>query len=298
MPVSRDNPSVTERARFRTTLLDDEESPPASFLDRHRFVIILSLLVFSFLLILFWDSVVVSLRAGQQGIYWSRFFGGTSDRLLYDGSHLKFPWDEITIYDSRVEAVGGKIPMLSKDGMQIDVEWVARYRADLGRIPELHRLLGPNYRDKVVTPDVISSMRQILGDFTAEEIYTQDEAPLLAMVETRVKPLIERYPIRLERVQILRLELPQEMAKGIIEKLLYKQSLLAYDFRIEAERAEAARKRIEATGIGDFEKLSGVSLLKYRAIAATSEMAKSPNSKIIIMGTGPNGLPVLLNADK
>lgn len=276
----------------------EEEVRPNSFLTRHRFGIALGLLIFSFVFILFWDEIVVSLRAGQQGIYWSRFFGGTSDRILLDGTHLKFPWDEITIYDSRVSAVSGKVPMLSKDGMQIDVEWIARYRPDPTRIPELHRVLGPEYRDKVVVPDVVSSLRQIVGDYTAEEIYTQDEEPMLAMVETRVKPLVSAHPIFLERVQILRLNLPKDMAQGIVNKLLHKQEMLSYDYRIKAEQSEATRKEIEAQGIRDFEKVSGVSILKWRGIAATTELAKSPNSKVIVMGSGSNALPVLLNADK
>ncbi|HEU0123308.1 MAG TPA: prohibitin family protein [Bryobacteraceae bacterium] len=283
---------------FNSGALADEPERPEPFLVRHRFGITLSLLVFSFFFILYWDDVVISLRAGQQGIYWSRFFGGTSDRILLDGTHLKFPWDEITIYDSRIGAATGKVPMLSKDGMQIEVEWIARYRPDPNRIPELHRILGPEYRDKVVIPDVVSSLRQIVGDFTAEEIYTQDEEPMLDLVETRLKPLIARHPILLERVQILRMSLPKDMAQGIVNKQLHKQEMLSFEYRIKAEESEAARKVIEAQGIREFEKVSGISILKWKGIAATTELSKSPNSKVIIMGAGANSLPVLLNADK
>jgi regulator of protease activity HflC (stomatin/prohibitin superfamily) len=300
MPASRQAPPPgQEKLRLQAELLDlDAKSLRRSYFERHRFGVALAALILSFFVILFWDEVVISLRAGQQGIYWSRFFGGTKNHILLDGTHLKFPWDEITIYETRITAVSGKVPMLSQDGMQIDVEWVARYKPDVTRIPELHRILGPYYGEKIVVPDVISALRQIVGDFTAEDIYTHDEEKLLVLVEKRVKPVIGQYPILLESVKITRLDLPAEMAKGIVTKLLYKQEMLSYDFRIKAEEAEAARKGIEARGISEFEKVSGISLLRWKALAATTEIAKSPNSKIIIMGTGQNGLPVLLNADK
>jgi regulator of protease activity HflC (stomatin/prohibitin superfamily) len=300
MPVSRPAPpSGNEKLRLQAELLDlEQDSLRRSYFQRHRFGLALATLFALFFVILFWDKLVISLRAGQQGIYWSRFFGGTKNYILLDGAHLKFPWDEITIYETRISTVGGRVPMLSKDGMQIDVEWVARYKPDGTRIPELHRILGPHYREKIVVPDVISALRQIFGDYTAEEIYTHDEEELLLLVEKRVKPVVAQYPISLDSVRITRLDLPTEMAKGIVKKLLYKQEMLSYDFRIKAEEAEAARRGIEARGISDFEKVSGISLLRWKALAATTEIAKSPNSKIIIMGTGQNGLPVLLNADK
>lgn len=300
MPVSRPAPHpVTEKVRLQAEMLDLElDSARRSFFHRHRFGICLVVLVLSFLLIMFWDSLVIPIRAGQQGIYWSRFFGGTKNYILLDGTHLKLPWDEITIYETRISAVSGKVPMLSRDGMQIDVEWVARYQPDAMRIPELHRILGPNYREKIVVPDIISALRQIIGDFTAEDIYTHDEKTMLDLVEKRVKPQLAHYPILLDSVKITRLDLPVDMAKGIVTKLLHKQEMLSYDYRIKSEESEAARKGIEARGIREFEKVSGISLLRWRALAATTEIAKSPNSKIIIMGTGQNGLPVLLNADK
>jgi hypothetical protein len=88
------------------------------------------------------------------------------------------------------------------------------------------------------------------------------------------------------------------MAKGIVDKLLFEQTLLAYRFRLSAEEEERKRKLIEAQGIREFENITGVSILKWRGIDATQDLAKSPNAKIIIMGTGQNQLPILLNADQ
>jgi regulator of protease activity HflC (stomatin/prohibitin superfamily) len=105
------------------------------------------------------------------------------------------------------------------------------------------------------------------------------------------------HPIIFETVMLLSLDLPPEMQKGIVEKLLFEQRLLSYGFRLQAEEEEKKRKIIEAEGIKAFEETSKIPMLKWRGIDATLELAKSPNAKIIIMGTGQNNMPLLLNAD-
>ena len=269
-----------------------------AFVRKYGVGLTLSFLIAAFLLAFFWDQFVVPLRAGQQGVYWSRFFGGTSNVVLGDGTHFKLPWDEITIYDIRVSTVTRKTLLLTQDGLEIDVEWAAQYHPKPGAVPALHRLVGPQYEEKVIIPDAISSLRQILGNYTAEQIYAADERSLLNLLEKRVTPALANYAIQLEKLQILRLDMPKEVAEGIVRKILDKQNLLSYDFRLQAESQEKQRKVIEAQGIESFESISKISILKWRALKATEELAKSPNAKIIVMGTGANGLPVLLNADK
>lgn len=269
------------------------------WLGRQRFYITLSLLIAAFVMTALWREVVVSNYSGEQSVYWSRFFGGTSNRILGEGAHLKFPWDEIIVYNTRVTESNGKTGMLTRDGLEINIEWSARYRVVPAQLPLLHRTLGPMYAQKVIVPEVISSLRKVLGNYTAEEIYAFDEAKLVEEIDKAVKIQVARFhPLVLESVLLLRVDLPAAMARGIVEKLLFEQSLLAYRFRLQAEEQEGKRKLIEAAGIKEFERITGVSMLKWRAIDATQELAKSPNAKIIIVGTGQNSLPVLLNADQ
>jgi len=268
------------------------------WLDRNRFQITLMLLIAAFLLAALWREILVPKRSGEQGVYWSRFFGGTSDMLLGEGTHLKFPWDDIIIYDTRVQEIHNSTGMLTKDGMRVSVEWSARYRIQPDQLPDLHRNVGPDYAQKVIIPEVISGLRKVIGNYTAEFIYAQDEFSLLKEIDDTVKAQVQRFhPLILENVLLLRLDLPQEMAKGIVDKLLFEQTLLAYRFRLSAEEEERKRKIIEADGIREFENRTGISMLKWRGIEATQDIAKSPNAKIVIMGTGHANLPVLLNAD-
>ncbi len=272
---------------------------PLRWLGAHRFQVTLTLLIVAFVLVAFWREILVPKHAGEQGVYWSRFFGGTSDLILGEGTHLKFPWDDIIIYNTRVQETSGTTGMLTRDGMSISVQWSARYRVEPEHLPELHRTVGPLYAQKVIIPEVVSGLRKVLGNYTAEQIYAQDELSLLGEVDRTVKQQVHSvHPLILESVLILRLDLPQEMARGIVDKLLFEQTLLAYRFRLGAEEEERKRKLIEAQGIRDFENLTGISMLRWRGIDATQELAKSPNAKIIIMGTGQANLPVLLNADQ
>ena len=96
----------------------------------------------------------------------------------------------------------------------------------------------------------------------------------------------------------MKLELPADVTKGIENKKVAEQTLQTYVYRLASQEQERKRQVIEATGIKEFEKISGVSVLKWRGLAVTSELASSPNSKIIIMGTGEKSLPLLLNTDK
>lgn len=271
---------------------------PAGWVRRHQLGLTLAALVSAFVLVSLWNTILVAKKSGEQGVYWSRFFGGTSSMILGEGTHLKFPWDEIVIYDIRVLMTRDRTVLLTRDGMQIEVDWAARYRVNPDALPQLHRTIGPQFSERVVVPEVVSSLRQVIGNYTADEIYARDEEALIHEIERRTKKRIHIHPIILEEVLMLRLALPDDMAKSIVDKLIFEQNLLAYRFRLQAEEEERKRKSIEAEGIKAFEETSGISILKWRGIHATTEIAKSPNTKIIIMGTGPNGLPLLLNADK
>lgn len=269
-----------------------------SFLRQFRTSLVLSFLALLFLVVLLWQSIVIFNYAGQQGVYWSRFWGGTSQRILLEGVHFKLPWDKISIYDMRLATVNETTMLLSKNGMEMQVTWSVRYRPNSASLPLLHQKIGPDYADRVVIPGVISSLRQVLGNYTAEEIYARDEQSLLSELDTLIRQYFSAFPIDIKNVLIHRLQLPEEMAQGIVKKLLYKQQMLAYAFRLKGAKLEKQRLRIEAEGIQAFEKISHVSILKWRGIDATVELAKSPNSKIIVIGTNSQSLPLLLNTDK
>jgi regulator of protease activity HflC (stomatin/prohibitin superfamily) len=217
--------------------------------------------------------------------------------LLGEGTHAKFPWDEIYIYSLRTQEISDKTVLLTRDGMELNVEWSVRFRPAPEFLPDIHRRVGPEYAKRLILPEVTGSLREIIGNHTAEEIYAGDENILIRDISRRTRTKLDPYHIVLDSLLILRLDLPPEMAKSIVEKLVNEQAMLAYRFRLRGEEEEKRRKEIEAQGIRTFEDISKVSILKWKGIEATRELARSNNAKIILMGAGTNSMPVLLNAD-
>ncbi len=293
-----DDAATVDHASTRSGAGENGPRGFSGWVAERRFGLTLFFLVVAFILVVLWRDIVVSKYPGEQGVYWSRFFGGTSSLILGEGSHVKLPWDEIYIYSTRTMKSSRKTVLLTKDGMDLNVEWVARYRVEPARLPELHRTLGPDYADKVVIPEVVSALRQVIGSYSADQVYAKNEVDLIEEINNQVKTQIETgHPILFETVLLLSLGLPDEMQRGIVEKLLYEQRMLSYHFRLLGEEEEKKRKIIEAEGIRAFEETTKMSMLKWRGVEATVELAKSPNTKIIIMGTGQNNMPLLLNAD-
>lgn len=265
-----------------------------SFAYRHRVKMIMAALVSLFTLILLWDTIIVTIPAGYQGVYWSRFFGGTKNWIITEGTGIKLPWDEIALYDMREKEVHQTTAMLTKDGLTVLVSWSARFHPEPNLLPLLHKNIGPSFTEVAVIPEVIELLRHMVSNYRADQIY--EKGSLNAqLASTNFNPM-QNVPIHFDDIMVLKFVLPEEVAKGIQAKLLAEQTMLSYVFKLQTEEQERKRKNIEAEGIHDFEKISGISMLKWRGIDATIDLAKSPNSKIIIMGTGDKSLPLLLNS--
>jgi regulator of protease activity HflC (stomatin/prohibitin superfamily) len=267
-------------------------------IDRNRFNLALGSLVAAFVLVYCWDFIAVTIRSGHQGVYWSRFFGGTRDMILKEGTRFKLPWDEVIIYDIRSREIHDSSKFLTKDGMELVMDWSTRYRLVSDRLPELNRTIGPNYVKVVVYPEMVDAIRLIVGRYRADEIYATLETTLPQNFNQEISQAQHKLPIDFQDVMILKLTLPEQIATGIQNKLIAEQNMLSYVFRLNMEEQERRRKNIEAQGIAEFEQKSGISILKWRGLEVTADIAKSNNSKIIIMGTGEQSLPLLLNADK
>jgi regulator of protease activity HflC (stomatin/prohibitin superfamily) len=255
------------------------------------------LLIFAFLLLS--NRIVYNILPGEIGVRWSRFGGGTVlDRDYPEGLRLIFPWDQMYIYNVRVQEVHDEIVVLAANGLPIKLDYSCRYQPDLHRVPQLHQTYGPDYVDVMVKPEIVSALRQVIGNYRPEEIYARDEQGLLDEIYNALAAeLVDRY-VTVQTLLIKELRLTPELEAAINEKLVADQNAEAYEFRLKREESERTRKGIEAEGIRDFERISGISILKWRGIEATTEIAKSPNTKVIVVGTGSDGLPLILNSDK
>jgi regulator of protease activity HflC (stomatin/prohibitin superfamily) len=266
------------------------------WMRRSGLYLMIGLLLAAFVMVSLPSRVFYRIPPGVRGVRWSLLGNGTVlDRDYPEGLRVIPPWDRMYLYDVRVQEVRGSVVVLSSNGLPISVSYSVRFRPDLAKLPYLHQTYGPGYIETLVRPEIISALREVIGNYRPETIYSRSELGLIdETYQSLAAQLTNRYVV-VQTVIIEELRLTPELEAAINQKLVDEQTALAYEFRLSREQSEAQRKGIEAQGIKTFEQVSGISILKWRGIEATEELAKSPNSKIIMIGTGSNQLPILLS---
>jgi len=267
----------------------------------HRVAIVIVGFALAFLAAFFWRSIFIKIGPGEGGVLYRLFVGGTvTDKVYTEGLRVIFPWDTMYIYNARVQQVPDEFTVLSQDGLAIKIEISIRFRPQFDELGLLHRHVGPDYVEKVVKPEVQAEFRYVLGQYKPDEIYTSQGFILQTVVQGSLAQIAERY-ILLDDVLIKSVTLPPSVAGAIESKLRAQQLLQEYTYRVDTESLEAKRKVIEAGGIKQFQETSMSDAatfnqyLRFKGIDATLELAKSPNSKIVIIGGGEDKLPLILD---
>lgn len=259
----------------------------------------ISFLLFLFVFILFSDRIVIFVNAGESAVLFKRFGGGTQlERVYGEGIHYIFPWDHMTVYNVRIQHESKEFNVLSSNGLKIKVQASIRYRPYLNKLPKLHQEIGIDYANRIVFPEVEAVVRQIFGQYLPEDIYSSQKFIIQNTQQNAIFEVSERF-VELDELLITRITLPDMIVNAIEEKLEKEQVALGYQYRLDSERLEAERKRIEASGIRDFQNIVSEGLtenyLRFRGIEATLKLAESNNSKIVVIGGGKDGLPIILD---
>lgn len=269
-------------------------------------------------------SFMAVVPAGHVGV--PVVFGQVQGRALPEGLNFVNPFAEIPVTTVRTETytmssvrdegpVKGddSIVALSADGLMMPLDVTIAYRVVGGDAPWLFRHIGPDYLDKIVRPAARTAVREAIAGFTAQESYSTRREELAQSMHTlltaRIRDLlsqtedaVNRRGFIIEQVMIRNVQLPPKVKNAIEEKLEAEQQALRMRFVLEKERQEAERKRIEAQGIADFQKIvsSGISnqLLEWKGIEATEQLAHAPNAKVVIIGNPKNGMPLIIPTDQ
>lgn len=260
-------------------------------------VIFFILLMF---LIILSSSTFVTIPPGQKGVEFKKFSGGLVKEKIYDqGFHVIMPWNSLIVYDVRTKDAYEEMEVLSKNGLTITVELSFRYSADPKKIGYLHDEIGKDYLETILKPEVRSATREVIGKYLPEELYStkreaiQDEIYIATSEEARKKNII------IDAVLIREVKLPATLKDAIEQKLEEEQLSFQYEFRLDRERKEAERKIIEAQAKADANRILNQSLsenlLRDKGIEATLQLAESENTKVVIVGGGGDGLPLILN---
>jgi regulator of protease activity HflC (stomatin/prohibitin superfamily) len=244
-----------------------------------------------------WPQIVITINSGEGGVLYRRFYGTETDKVYGEGLHAIFPWDTMYIYDGRIQTVLHDFDVLTSQGLPIHLSLAIRFRPEYDMLGLLHQQVGPDYINTIITPEVESVLRKRLSPYNPEDIYMNKNNILTQVVLEAMEALGQKYVLAND-VIIREIQLPPAIDQAIEEKLTEEQREKAYVYRLEREEKEAQRKRVEAEGIKDYQntvsKTLSDKLLKWQGIQATLDLAKSNNSKIVIIGAGNSGLPLIL----
>jgi regulator of protease activity HflC (stomatin/prohibitin superfamily) len=254
------------------------------------------------LLLIFGSQMFYVLKPGERAVVFKKFTGGLDkDNILIPGFHVIAPWNDLIRYDVKEQKAEETMDVLDKGGLSINVDVTIIFNPFYSKIGYLHENIGTNFVSVMVIPNVRSAVRAVTGRYTAEEIYSTKRGEVeTEIIEATRKALADKH-IEMKDLLIRSITLPEKIKAAIESKLQQQQEALAYQYRLERETSEADRLRIQAQGIADYNRIISASLtsniLKQKGIDATLELANSPNSKVVIIGSGDEGLPMILGGN-
>lgn len=246
------------------------------------------------------NATFLTIDPGNTAVVFKRFskVGLDKDNPLRPGFHIIAPWNKVYEYNTREVAIEEQMALLSNNGLEIRVDITVRFRTDPQKIGTLHEEIGEGYTDIVVRPTVRSSVRKIIGKFNPEELYSTKRDEIQGLIEEELNISLANKNIILTDALIRGIDLPDKVKSAIEAKQEAEQQALKYEYILAQEKQEAERKIIEAGAKAEANRILNASLsqniLRDKGIEATLELAKSPNSKIVVVGSGDDGLPLIL----
>lgn len=254
---------------------------------------------FLMLFVMLSNTTFLTIDPGQKGVLFKRFGGGLEkDKLYNQGFHIVAPWNKMYIYDVRIQEDYEKMEVLSKNGLQIDIELSYLFNPLANRIGHLHDEVGPDYLNRILKPQIRSATREVIGKYLPEELYSTQREAIQDEIFQQTKQEVEPKNLHLDAILIREVKLPETLQAAIERKLKEEQASLEYEFKLTREKQEAERLVIEANAKAEANRIISSSLtdriLKDKGIDATLELAQSPNSKVVVVGGGDEGLPLIL----
>ncbi|MDN5203844.1 prohibitin family protein [Fulvivirgaceae bacterium BMA10] len=245
------------------------------------------------------SSIFYTIQAGEKAVIFKKFGGGLDkENIIGQGFGFKAPWNDLHVYDVRETSTEEQMDVLDKNGLSINVDVTVRFHPIYLSVGYLHENFGQDYVNRLVVPEVRSAVRQVMGRYSAEEIYSTKRGEVESGIKAETEKTLGDNYIQMKTLLIRSINLPEQIKLAIENKLKQEQEALAYQFRLEKEKSEAERKRIAAEGEARANQIINSSLtnnlLKMRGIEATTSLANSPNSKVVVIGSGGDGLPLIL----
>jgi regulator of protease activity HflC (stomatin/prohibitin superfamily) len=254
-------------------------------------------------------SMIKQIGAGEVGV--QTLFGKVQENVLESGLHFINPLVEVTTFDSRTqnytmsakETEGQQqgddaIRVLSSDGLEVTIDLSVLYKIDASKAPFILQNIGERYEDKIVRPVTRTAIRDNAVNYQAVDLYSVKRQEFQAKINQTITQNFAKNGLEVQQILVRNISLPASVKASIESKINAEQDAQKMQFVLQKERQEADRKRVEAQGIADYQKILSTGLsdkqLVYESIKAQKEIALSPNAKVIIIGGG-KGNPILLS---
>ena len=261
----------------------------------------LPIILLSLLLIVFISRSSVNIGSGEAGVLFKTLGGGVVTDAPPKGEGFKIiaPWNRIIIYNVKQQEVfESQMQVLSSNGLEISLDVSVLYQPKADELGLLHQTKGSNYLDIVIVPNIRAVARSVVGRYTPEQLYSTKRDAIESEIFDELKKGVEEQHVQINDVLVRDVTLPNTIKQAIERKLSQEQMSLEYEFKLESARKEAEKVRIDAQGKADANRILNSSLttniLRDKGIEATTKLSESPNSKVIVIGSGKDGLPIIL----
>ncbi|HLV13846.1 MAG TPA: prohibitin family protein [Xanthomarina sp.] len=251
------------------------------------------------LLILIVKSAV-TIGSGEAGVLYKTFDNGvvTDKPPLGEGFHIVAPWNKVFVYEVRQQEILERMSVLSSNGLDIKLEASIWFQPDFSQLGKLHQEKSEMYKERVLLPAIRSAARSVVGRYTPEQLYSSKRDAIQQEIFEETKKIVEDQYIQLNEVLVRDVTLPSTIKEAIERKLKQEQESLEYEFRLVTAAKEAQKVIIEAEGKAESNRILSASLtdkiLQDKGIDATVKLSESPNTKVIVIGSGDSGMPLIL----
>lgn len=261
------------------------------------------IIVLAIILIIVLAKSAVTIGSGRAGVLYKTFGGGvvTDQPPLGEGFHVVAPWNKVIVYEVRQQELFEKMKVLSSNGLEIQIDASAWYHPVANDLGKLHQEKGENYLERIIQPAIRSAARSVVGRYTPEQLYSSKRDAIQEEIFDETKKILDNQYVQLNEILVRDVTLPNTIKDAIERKLKQEQESLEYEFRLVTAAKEAEKVIIEAQGKADANRILSASLtdkiLQDKGIEATTRLSESTNSKIIVIGSGKDGLPIILGGN-
>jgi len=251
------------------------------------------------LLIILIAKSAVTIGPGEGGVIFERFGDGINTEKTYtEGFHIVAPWNDMLVFKVRQQSISDKMNVLSVNGLEVTVNGTIWYQPEFSNLGKLIKTKGTEYELELLDPAINAAARSVVGRYTPEQLYSSKRDVIEQEILDEVTKLLEGQYLTVKRVLVEDVILPTKIKNAIESKLEQEQQSLQYEFKLVTAAKQAEERIIEAEGKAEANKILSASLtdkiLQDKGIEATNKLAESPNSKVVIIGSGDSGMPIIL----